>query len=117
MPALRKLKAADPRGPVFFFAALERLGKGGDDHAILTLLEGHHIDGSDPAVLDAWLRLHEQGFEVRFPVPLASLLADAGPALYGQRPDLLKRATAAAAELGLEWPPPSWTRSPSAGPR
>ncbi|MET9629380.1 ATP-binding protein [Lentzea sp. NPDC006480] len=84
-----------------------RLGRGGDDLAILREF-GSVVAEARVEALDAWLRLHERGF--RFPsirdypdVPEYLSTHDLRR-LTVSRPDLLKRARAAAADLGLEWP-------------
>lgn len=114
-PAIRRLVEAGADGEVVFREADARLGLGGDDLAIVKAtynVAGH----ADRAVqLDAWLRLHERGF--RFELvkvrDLTSLLTTTDLRdVFERRPDLLKRATAAAAELGLEWPLSDWTPSP-----
>lgn len=98
----------------------EAIGRGGDDLAILA------VYGKVAAVplaeaLDAWLRLHERGF--RFPgqreyFDVSEFLQYFDvEAITAGRPDLVKRARSAAAELGLEWPPSISRRVPRDLPR
>lgn len=103
LPVLRKL----PR-QVMAEEICGLLGRGGDDLAILELY-GKVVAVPLAVSLDAWLRLHERGF--RFPgrreyPDVAEFLQWFNPDdVASGRPDLLKRARSAAAELGLEWPP------------
>jgi hypothetical protein len=109
MPALHKLEAATGNAPLSFFEAIDRLGRGSEDREIMNFLGAYNFGGiDDPRVLDAWLRLYERG--VGFPgydphshMTIVLWKWDFG-GLADSRPDLLKRARAAAAELGLEWP-------------
>ncbi|MCX2950350.1 NACHT domain-containing protein [Lentzea sp. NEAU-D7] len=95
--------------------ACARIGVGGDDLAILSAFAEEWDYGSVP-VLEAWLRLHERGF--RFPAGRAYLSTEELlPVVSGhglaERPDLVKRAKAAAVDLGLVWPPTVNRRSRS----
>ncbi|MEV6235943.1 ATP-binding protein [Lentzea sp. NPDC051838] len=92
------------------------IGCGGDDLAILDHYGGI-AEGAGVDALDAWLRLHESGFE--FPArrtyrDVVEMLEAFEPVdLLPGRPDLVRRARAAAADLGLEWPlseSPPWPR-------
>ncbi|WP_086661659.1 NACHT domain-containing protein [Lentzea kentuckyensis] len=119
--AIQRLAQADKDGVVWLREADARLGLGGDDVAII---EGtSKIAGvmDNEVTADAWLRLHERGFRFEL-VPdvrdLKYLLARVSlREVFQRRPDLFKRATAAAAELGLEWPPSDWPTSPPDPPR
>ncbi|MFS8099154.1 hypothetical protein LFM09_18675 [Lentzea alba] len=85
-----------------------RLGRGGDDLALLDLWVGWAKTVRNAEVLDAWLRLHEGGFPFSagqtYPTVSAMLPLHGGAKWLAARPDLVKRARSAAAELGLEWP-------------
>ncbi|PWK87392.1 hypothetical protein C8D88_104553 [Lentzea atacamensis] len=116
LPVLEQL-ARHPLGSTLFAKEIcARIGRGGDDLAILRRL-GVAAAVRDAEALDAWLRLHERGFRFPddrdYPDVTEYLLAYDIPALTAGRPDLLKRAKAAADELGLEWPPPEPARSRS----
>jgi hypothetical protein len=119
LPVLERLAVHREFGD-FTEAVCGRIGRGGDDLAILDLW-GPFIDLDTPDAVDAWLRLHEQGF--RFPldrnyfdVTEVLVLPDLQKVLAG-RPDLVKRAKSAAAELGFEWPPIVTRRWRPARPR
>jgi hypothetical protein len=110
LPPLRDLARLDFFGLRFVRELYRRLGTGGDDAAMLDLLGTfvERLDVTDHPVelLDAWLRLHEGGFQFSKPrtyPDLAGLLRVQRP--ESLRPDLFKRATAAAADLGIAWPP------------
>jgi hypothetical protein len=120
-PAILRLGEAGAPGDVVFREADVRLGLGGDDLAIIK--STYNVAGAaDREVqLDAWLRLHERGFRFEL-VPevrdLASMLLTVDLRdVFRRRPDLFKRATVAATELGLEWPLSDWTKSPPDPPR
>jgi hypothetical protein len=105
LPVLRRL----PRPHRFTDQICACIGRGGDDREILGRF-GVGVAGAVPEALDAWLRLHERGY--RFPDDRAYpgvaefLRAFESSGLAAGRPDLLKRARAAAVELGLGWPLP-----------
>ncbi|MGW4211048.1 NACHT domain-containing protein [Lentzea sp. NPDC004789] len=111
VPALVRLVESDPPPLVLAEETCARLGRGGDDHAIL-MTSGSYDMPYTSVTLDGWLRLHEQGF--RFPDDrdypgLREFLAMVPYEVFEGRQDLVRRATVAAAELGLEWQPPeSW---------
>ncbi|MDX8030456.1 ATP-binding protein [Lentzea sp. BCCO 10_0856] len=120
-PAIRRLAEAGARGEVVLREADARLGLGGDDVAIIKATYGVPGAADREVQLDAWLRLHERGFRFEL-VPevrdLTSLLTTVGLwEVFQRRPDLFKRATAAAAELGLERPLPNWQLSQPDRPR
>ncbi len=103
---LRRLRSAGAPPGVLCREICESIGRGGDDSAILAEFGELAFTTSDPVALDAWLRLHERGF--RFPagesldVRTYLRMHDIHELTAG-RPDLLKRARSAAAELGLRW--------------
>ncbi|WP_112268379.1 NACHT domain-containing protein [Lentzea terrae] len=110
LPALVRLDGIPTPHPLFVQQLCERIGREGDDVAIMEKF-GPHLGGPRADVLDAQLRLHEQGF--RFPDgrPYFDLTAylrmhDVHRVAAG-RPDLLRRAKAAAADLGVELLPPA----------
>ncbi|MGW6928640.1 NACHT domain-containing protein [Lentzea sp. NPDC054927] len=120
-PAIRRLAQAGARGEIVLREADARLGLGGDDVAIIRATYNVSGTADREVQLDAWLRLHERGFRFEL-VPevrdLTSLLTTVELRdVLQRRPDLFKRATAAAAELGLEWPPPERQPSPTDRPR
>ncbi|MET8758375.1 hypothetical protein [Lentzea sp. NPDC004782] len=108
LPALGRLFDATGSSSLFTEAVSARIGRGGEDLAILES-HGRHLIHGHPDALEAWLRLHEQ----EFLFPLDRDYPDMREYLRGarvlevaaDRPDLIKRARTAAAELGLEWPP------------
>ncbi|WP_223165732.1 NACHT domain-containing protein [Lentzea indica] len=108
LPVLQRLlDVADP--DVVWRQVCDRLGRGGDDVAILELARGLETHaGCDEIFVDAWLRLHERGFRFE-QVPGLTTIPDvldspAAEHATARSPDILKRARAAAAELGLVWP-------------
>ncbi|SFR27707.1 hypothetical protein SAMN04488564_111187 [Lentzea waywayandensis] len=117
VPALRRLAEADTAMELIVIEGGTRLGRGADDLAIFDLMPGAGAGWHDVACLEAWLRLSEQGF--RFEDAQAAVLEDylANRELqevFQRRPDLVKRARAAAAEQGFEWQPPESPQSPPA---
>ncbi|MEU0881304.1 ATP-binding protein [Lentzea sp. NPDC005914] len=109
LPALRRLgKSSHEDGWQFLDSVFERLGKGGDDAAMLNLVGSFGVGWVTIPMVEAWLRLHERGFDFsaqKFSPDVAEVLQQTSRGKLGGRPDLVKRAMAAAAELGLEWPP------------
>lgn len=109
LPVLVRLSRLSLERGVFAELVCARIGRGGDDLAILRELGASVAGVARPDVLDAWLRLHEQGF--RF--PRDRVYPDVAEYLHSYlavdwsafRPDLVKRARVAADELGLGWPP------------
>lgn len=85
---------------------LSRLGRGGDDLAILGTSAGTAVEDIDTETfVDAWLRLYEGGFrfgQYNFRLIEDVLLSAELHRAVEKRPDLLTRARRAAAELGLE---------------
>ncbi|KOV89955.1 hypothetical protein [Nocardia sp. NRRL S-836] len=126
LPGLLRLSEAGAPWDVLSHEVCESLGRGGDDSAILAEFEQpamampNQLMSPDPAtpspvVLDAWLRLHEQGFcfgPHQYSTLTFLRMHDVETLAEG-RPDLLTRARSAAAELGLRWPP----RGPQPGRR
>ncbi|MCG8927153.1 AAA family ATPase [Lentzea sp. CC55] len=109
VPVLRRLTKASLRHR----ESCARIGIGGDDLAILSAFAEEWVYDS-AEVVEAWMRLHERGFQ--FPAGRAylsteELLTGIDEDVCTGRPDLFKRAKAAAAELGLEWPPSGSRRS------
>ncbi|MFI6102190.1 NACHT domain-containing protein [Lentzea sp. NPDC051213] len=110
--ALRWLAHVDERREVIMRETYRRLGLGGDDMAILAATQGIAGSVDDGDLLDALLRLHERGFQFD-QAPEVQTLEEALTHfdfrdVVQRRPDLLRRATVAASELGLEWPPSRW---------
>jgi hypothetical protein len=108
VPALFRLAKLPMPRSLFMQLLCERIGRGGDDVAILERF-GAELGLARPEVLDAYLRLHERGFRFRVDRPFIDVAEylrthDVHRTADGRR-DLLKRAKAAADELGLEWPP------------
>ncbi|GAB2837557.1 NACHT domain-containing protein [Lentzea nigeriaca] len=108
LPALVRLAELPVPRSLFVEQLFARIGRGGDDLAILQKY-GTKADVANVEALDAWLRLHERGF--RFPADRDFLdvtgylsVCDVSTLTAG-RPDLLKRAKAAAADLGVELQP------------
>ncbi|WP_439657075.1 NACHT domain-containing protein [Lentzea sp. HUAS TT2] len=86
----------------------DRIGRGGEDEELLAVFDGlglPRVDrGSEMAMLDAWLRLHEQGY--RHPshrrVDLRTVLYSVDfETVQRLRPDLVYRAGTVAYEIGL----------------
>jgi hypothetical protein len=126
LPVLRRLHRADLAAAdvvgdgVFFPDLIELLGKGGDDRAMLEITGAGPYGVPWPDVVDAWLRLYEGGFQFPKNLGYPDIVEVLRQTLSGElawRPDLVKRATAAAAELGLEWPPPEPPPGPQDPPR
>jgi hypothetical protein len=111
LPAMRRLQEVAPTNEELFKVIYHRLGKGGDDVAMLDLMGRFTLTSSPhPPLLDAWLRLHEQGFVFSSQVKCPSVVevlhgTDFDEVAKMGREDLVKRAKVAAAELGLAWPP------------
>ncbi len=120
VPALVRLAYLSPPESLFMKEACARIGRGGDDLTILELFSPLE-DFAHPDALDAWLRLHERGFRhpagCTYPDVATFLQTYDVAGLAAGRPDLLKRAKAAADDLGLEWPPPNLQRFLSDQPR
>jgi hypothetical protein len=121
LPALERLIDADGRGDVAMQVAFSRLGTGGDDMAILAALKDVPVATDEVDHLEVCLRLYEKGCRSdQLPgfVSLERLLTSFEmQRAVQQRPDLLKRARAAAVELGFEWPPSGWQPGQSTLPR
>ncbi len=119
LPALHKFVRAPLPRSVWVHEVGELLGRGGDDLAIFDV--AGNVSAPSPVALEAWLRLHERGF--RFPIQrgypdMAEFLQRFDiEAIAAGRPDLLKRAKAAAADLGLRWPPSAPLRDRRDQPR
>jgi hypothetical protein len=113
LPALSRLASLPVPDQLLTKEICDRIGRGGDDLAILRAF-GVRINPAHPCTLDAWLRLHERGFRFRDDqrhLNVADYLRREDISMVAAgRPDLLKRAKAAAAELGLEWPPQATRR-------
>ncbi|GGU13891.1 NACHT domain-containing protein [Lentzea flava] len=105
LPALLRFTSLLVPTELFLQQVCGRIGRGGDDLSIVGHFGAALTGVGLPDVLDAWLRLHEWGF--RFPddlgVPdVAEYLRKIDvPVVAAGRPDLLKRAKAAAADLGV----------------
>ncbi|MFC3893912.1 NACHT domain-containing protein [Lentzea rhizosphaerae] len=110
LPALVRLRKAVGRddSDVFQREFFARLGTGGNDRELLVEFGGEFDGAQVEWVLDAYLRLHEQGLDVTSDMAHLDLRTVVRETSRSFRPDLVKRARAAAAELGLEWPPPNW---------
>ncbi|MGW4115111.1 NACHT domain-containing protein [Actinosynnema sp. NPDC004786] len=101
---LRELAdTAAGRAPRFVFVLCEKLGRGGADAELLDLIAavGNLRGVNEVSLLDAWLRLHEQGTAFGPHPDLMAVLSrlDRGR-IESLRPDLIKRATAALGDLG-----------------
>ncbi|MFD9697826.1 NACHT domain-containing protein [Lentzea sp. NPDC059081] len=110
LPVLRRLS---PEAEFTTDECLARMGRGADDHELLDL--GWSTSGiiDNEIFVDAWLRTFERGDSF----PRFVLQDEDVQRVEERRPDLVKRAKAAAAELGLEWPPREWPRSRPVPPR
>ncbi|GGN07381.1 hypothetical protein GCM10011609_53600 [Lentzea pudingi] len=93
---------------VFVVQLCDRIGRGGPDADLLDVVDGLRLprvdDGCEIALLDAWLRLHEQGY--RHPshrrVDLAAVLRSVDFEMIERlRPDLVYRCGTVAHEIGL----------------
>jgi hypothetical protein len=111
LPALALLRASDTSRGVFVSALLERLGQGGDDLSLLNIL-GPGYPGKPTELVEAWLRMYDRGERFEDKRPFLELIAAASDMDISHRPDLIRRARVAAADLGLVWPPsgpaPGW---------
>ncbi|ANZ40733.1 hypothetical protein BBK82_36815 [Lentzea guizhouensis] len=121
LPALTLLADASPPEDLLVREVSARLGRGGDDRAILAEFSGIPFNQC-PEALDAMLRLHEQDSPVlsedwRIRGSLVVLVREALEAPEQVWPDLLKRATAAAHDLGLQRPPTKPPPAPTDPPR
>jgi hypothetical protein len=101
--------------PQFWTTLCDRIGKGGDDERLLSLLcrswnTGTAFRGIPESVLDAWLRMTERGVVIQPPAPsLLTVLDGLDLEKLGRtRPDLIKRTRVAMAEIGqadtITWP-------------
>ncbi|MCG8925825.1 NACHT domain-containing NTPase [Lentzea sp. CC55] len=106
---LRELaKTGLAEGSSFVVQLCDRIGRGGPDSALLDIVDGLGVPrvdhGTEIAVLDAWLRLHEQGYR-HPPHRRVDLMAVLRSVDFGKirqhRPDLVYRAGTAAHEIGL----------------
>lgn len=93
---------------VFVVQLCDRIGRGGPDEDLLGVVDDLRLprvdDGCEIALLDAWLRLHEQGY--RHPshrrVDLAAVLRSVDFEMIERlRPDLVYRCGTVAHEIGL----------------
>ncbi|MGW6443102.1 hypothetical protein [Lentzea sp. NPDC055074] len=92
----------------FVVQLCDRIGRGGPDEDLLDVVDGLGLprvdDGCEIAMLDAWLRLHEQGY--RHPshrrVDLPAVLRSVDFEMVARlRPDLVYRCGTVAHEIGL----------------
>ncbi|MEJ2858287.1 MULTISPECIES: NACHT domain-containing protein [unclassified Saccharothrix] len=115
-PETLRVLASGPIGreAAFWARVCEAIGRGGPDRELVALVGEHWDSAAVPnlaavAVVDAWLRLHESGFEFGPEWGVARVLAEVDvETVAALRPDLGKRIGHAMRELGLDadavWP-------------
>ncbi|MFI9816082.1 NACHT domain-containing protein [Saccharothrix variisporea] len=115
-PETLRVLASGPIGleAAFWARVCEGIGRGGPDRELVALVAEHWdsaavADLAAVAVVDAWLRLHESGFEFAPEWGVARVLGEVDvETVAALRPDLGKRIGHAMRELGLDadavWP-------------